>query len=87
MSDNKKVLIRHTEISNKSQFVLIALGVHTVDDLHLMYLLDTIPTVGTNINLYPFVKASLIYTEAVNEEVKTLLKVYCGIEELENVGV
>ena len=82
----KNVFIKDTAISSESRLVLISLGIHTVEDLHLMYLLGTIPVVITNVSLFPFVKANLQYTEQVNEDVKKLLKVYCGLKKLEHVG-
>jgi hypothetical protein len=87
MNDKSKVLIENTEISKRSKMVLTALGVHSIDDLKIMYLLNTIPTIGTNIDLFPFVKASIMYTRFVNDDVKTLLATYCDVEELDNVGV
>lgn len=83
----KKVFIKNTNISEKSQFVLIALGVRTVDDLHLMYLLNTIPTVVTSVHLFPVDDFKLLYTQEVNDEVKSLLVEYFDIEELDHVGV
>jgi len=85
--DLKKVFIKNVEISNKSQLVLISLGIHTMDDLYLMYLLDIIPIVVTNVSLFPLVNANVQYTNEVNNDVKALLKVYCGVEELDGVGV
>jgi hypothetical protein len=83
--DAKRLLIKNTGISTRTQFILKTLGVRTMDDLLLMYLLGTIPGVNTNINLYSFVTADMIYTEETDEEVRGLLSTYCGIEILDNV--
>jgi hypothetical protein len=52
-----------------------------------MYLLNTIPKAKTIIKYYPYINIELAYSKKINEEVKELLRVYCGVEELDHVGV
>jgi hypothetical protein len=85
--EQRNLAIEDMDITVRAKNVLKALDVHTIADLHLMYLLDTIPRAKTLIKYYPYVNIELTYTKSINEEVKALLKEYCGIEELEHVGV
>jgi len=80
------IFIREMNISRGARNVLSILGVETVDDLHLMHVLDAVPKVGTGVTKYPHVREEFIYTQEINEEVKVILAEYCDIEELDNVG-
>jgi len=82
------VLIKDLGITVKTRNVLAAMGVFTTEDLHLMYVLETIPSIGTNVKHYPYVGIDLIYSKKVNAEVKQILRENCGVtDELEHLGV
>ena len=83
---NNKIRIIDMDLTVRTKNVLTMLGVDTVADLHTMYVLDTIPKVGTVVRWMPLARYVMTYSKRVNEEVKEILHLWCGIEELENVG-
>jgi hypothetical protein len=85
--EQRNLAIEDMDITVRAKNVLKALDVHTIADLHLMYLLNTIPKAKTIIKYYPYINIELAYSKKINEEVKELLRVYCGVEELDHVGV
>jgi hypothetical protein len=85
--DKKTTPVKHLDITIRAKNVLIALGIYTLEDLHLAYLLETIPKVGTIVKHYPYVLIDLVYTNKVNEEVKALLKEYShNVLDVDSVG-
>ena len=87
--ENGSILIKDLDITVRTKNVLTALKVFTIKDLHTMYVLETIPAVGTIVKYYPLAGVTLAYSKSVNEEVKDLLCDYCHcctMEELESVG-
>jgi len=84
----KSTLIKDLYITVRTKNILIVMGIYTLEDLHLAYLLDTIPKIGTVVRHYPYVNIDLIYSNKVNEEVKELLSQYSfGVLDLDDVGV
>lgn len=77
--DQKQTLVSDTNISTDAKNALVALGVNTIDDLHLMYVLDTLPELNTNISVYPSVSKELVYTTSISVEVIGLLSKYCNL--------
>jgi hypothetical protein len=82
----EEVFIKDMDISIRTKKILILLEVFTLADLYLLYILGTIPRVGTAVKHYPFVETNLTYDEKTNNEIKELLKDYWEIEDLEHVG-
>ena len=83
----EEVFIKDMDITSRAKKVLTALGVHTLADVHLMYLLNGFPEAKNLIEHYPNVDINTCYTQKINEEVKQLLWDYWEIEHLEHVGV
>jgi len=65
--------IKDMDITVKAKNVLTALGIKTKKDIYVCYSLKTIPKIGTIVKHYPYVDVDLVYTNKVNEEVKTIL--------------
>ena len=68
------ILIRQMNISVGARRILGILGVETIEDLHLMHILNAIPIVGTCVTQYPHIQEEFIYTEKIHEEVKSILE-------------
>jgi len=86
MSEENTILIKEMDMPVRTKNTLTALGVRTVYDLHMMYILDTLPKVGTRVNHRPYVDIPMKFTRKMNKRVKTILKCYCGIKDLKHVG-
>jgi hypothetical protein len=80
------VFIRDMDLTVKTKKVLMLLEVYTLADLHLLYLLNTLPKLGTVLHQDLFANIDIVYCEKVNEEIKQMLKDYWEIEELEHIG-
>ena len=80
------VFIRDMNLTVKTKKVLMLLEVYTLADLHLLYLLNVLPKLGTVLYHNPHANTDVVYCERVNEEIKQMLKDYWEIEELEHIG-
>lgn len=80
----KKVLMKDVLFNINSLIVFELLGVHTVADLHLMYVLNTIPDVGTVVGL-DNKGAEVVFRHAEEHAVNRILETICSIEKSKNV--
>lgn len=83
-TDEKKILIKDVIYNTKSLIVFELLGLQTVADLHLMYVLNTIPSLGTTVGLNSNGE-EVIYDNAEKHAVERILATICGLKESKNV--
>lgn len=83
-TNEKKVFIKDVIYNTKSLIVFELLGLHTVADLHLMYVLNTIPSIGTTVGLNSNGE-EVIYDNAEEHAVRRILATICVIKESKNV--
>jgi hypothetical protein len=77
------VPIKDMDITVRAKNVLTVLGIRTKGELYVCFLLGTIPKIGTVVKHYPYIDVELIYSNKVNEEVKSILREEYGVEEIE----
>ena len=77
--------IKVMDITVKTKNVLTALGFSTKKDIYVFFLMELLPKVGTVITHYPYVDVELVYSNEVNEEIKSILNndFKVSIQELE----
>ena len=83
------VSIKDMDITVRAKNVLTALGIHTKKDIYICYFLGVIPNIGTIVKHFPYVDVDLVYTDKVNEEVKTILHEEFHVKEskLQTLGL
>jgi hypothetical protein len=85
---NQNTEIKELDITVRAKNVLNLLEIKTLGELHVGYILNTLPSVGTIVKHYPFARVTVIYTKKVNDEIRELLKTHFNISDkkLKNVG-